>query len=169
MLNWTEEQLTKALEKNPALRINERYSMPAKPKKKNVGPRAPKLSAAPLKYYDIELPIRIHLAHVPPSLNEILRMNPWVRAKEEEEFRNAVRWDLKVQNVKAFRSPVDLLIVIYFPQMRHRDRDNYLKWTKDALKGIVFIDDDPRYIASEDVEFKKGKKRMEVIIHPRNG
>jgi Holliday junction resolvase RusA-like endonuclease len=93
-------------------------------------------------------------------------MNPNIQNAKKQEFMEALQWEMVVQGVKVFRSPVDLLIEVYFPVYRGRDKDNYLKWTKDALKGFAVVDDSPKYIPNEDVQFPKGKHHMEIILTP---
>ena len=162
--SWSEQQLQQALESNPALQINEQFSQPAKKRSKAI--KRPKIELPPMKFYENEQPIRIWLPVTVPSLNRILRMNRWERKKQEDEFRDAVRWELMIDKILGFRSPVILNITIFNPVMRHRDRDNYLKWVKDSIKGIIIVDDDPRYLAQETVEFAKGKAHIELRIIP---
>jgi Holliday junction resolvase RusA-like endonuclease len=165
MITWTEEQLTKILQSNPALRIDLKYSQPAR--KKHSLPRSPRIVLPPMRFYEVERPVRIIFPFTYPSLNRMLRMNWYERKRQEDEFRDAVRWELALNKIIGFRAPVVLEVKVYHPTIRFRDRDNYcMKWLKDALKGIVIVDDDPRYVAAEQVEFEKGKARIELRIMP---
>lgn len=163
---WTEQQLAKRLESNPALRLNEKLSQPAKKDKKTVS-KKPKANLPPMKFYEVERPITIILPFTYPSLNKTNGMNHWKRAKMKKEFEDAVRLELSLLKIRGFHSLVKLEVTVYKPVIRYRDRDNFCyKWLKDALKGIVFIDDDPRYVYDVPVEFAKGKEHMEVRIIP---
>lgn len=165
---WDEKHLEEVLTRNPAIKINKKYSMPLKGKSNRK--KVIKAIKETMVFYGPgeEHPIKITFPFVYPSLNKILRMNRWQRKKLEDEFREMVRWKLKVNNIKGFRTPVSIMVIIYFPILRRRDRDNFcFKWLKDALKGIVIIDDEPRYVESEKVDFDKGEKRMEVFITPQ--
>lgn len=165
MITWTEEQLTKILQSNPALRINPQYTQPVR-KKKSL-PRDPKVILPPMKFYEVERPIKVILPFTYPSLNRTNSMNPFERAERKKEFEDAVRWELFRWKILGFRSQVRLEVTVYKPVFRHRDRDNFCyKWLKDALKGVVIIDDDPRYVYDVPVEFEKGKERIEVRIIP---
>jgi Holliday junction resolvase RusA-like endonuclease len=166
---WTEQQLVKCLESNPALRLNEKLSQPAKKSKKCV-PKNPRVILPPMKFYEVEQPVRIWLPFTYPSLNKTKRMNQYAAWKAEREFRDAVRWELILNKIQGFRSLVRMEVTIFKPVLRHKDRDNFnYKWLKDAIKGIVIIDDDPRYVYDVPVEFAKGKEHMEVRIIPIEG
>jgi len=170
MLNWTEKQLEERLAKNPALRINPKYTAPVKDDSKRPIPKRPRLVLPPMRFYEVEEPVKVTLPFTYPSLNKMLRMNWYERKQQENEFRDAVRWYLAMYKVVGFRSPVIVEAVIYHPRIRFRDRDNYcMKWLKDAIKGIVIVDDDPRYVAQEKVEFQKGKAKIELQITPVKG
>jgi Holliday junction resolvase RusA-like endonuclease len=164
---WTEAQLKERLDKNPALRINERYSQPVK-KRKVVAPKVSKIATLPpMRFYLQELPVKLFLPFVYPSLNKWTRMNRWERKRVEDEFRDEVRWEIIRNQIMGFKCKVSIQVIIYHPVDRYRDRDNYCyKWLKDALKGIVIIDDDPRYVEDLPVQFAKGKKHMDVWIRP---
>jgi Holliday junction resolvase RusA-like endonuclease len=164
-VNWTQKQFDEMLNKNPALRIDEQHSQPARagPKK----PKRPKIQPPPLKFYEIERPIKLFIPFVPPSLNRILAMNQWERRKLKEEFVNDMRWELMVNKVKCFRSSVIIIITIFHPVVRRRDPDNYQKWLLDSLKGVLIVDDSPEYLAEPvRVDFRKGKKHMEIRVIP---
>jgi Holliday junction resolvase RusA-like endonuclease len=166
-ITWTEAELKERLEKNPALRINERYSQPVK-KRKPAAPKIPKIATLPpMRFYLQELPVKLFLPFVYPSLNKWTRMH-WAEKKHiEDEFRDEVRWEIIRNQILGFRSRVSIQVTIYHPVNRHRDSDNFCyKWLKDALKGIVIIDDDPRYVEDLPVQFAKGKKHMDVWIRP---
>lgn len=165
-VNWSESELKERLEKNPQLRINEKFSQSAKKKKKVCRP-APRIKLQPLKFYENELPIKLFLPFVYPSLNRWTRLH-WAEKKRiEDEFRDEVRWEAIQQGIRGFKSRVSIQVILYHPVERHRDYENYCyKWLKDSLKGIAIIDDDPRYVLDLLPEFRKGKKRMEVWIRP---
>lgn len=173
MLNWTEKELAECLAKNPALRVNPKYSVPEKSAKDDVKrsiPKRTRIILPPMKFYEYEEPIRFILPFVYPSLNKTLRMNRWKRKRQEDEFRDAVRWYLMLYKIRGFRSKIILEVKVSMPVLRHRDTDNYCyKWLKDAIKGIVIIDDDPRYVVEKPVVFEKGKLKMEVRITPIKG
>jgi Holliday junction resolvase RusA-like endonuclease len=165
MITWTEEQLQKQLKANPALRINPKYSQLEKIKR--CVPKSPKIILPPMRFYEVERPIKLVLPFSYPSLNKTNSMNRWERAKKKKEFEDAVRWELFLWKIIGFHSLVKLEVTVYKPVFRYRDRDNFCyKWLKDALKGVVIIDDDPRYVYDVPVEFEKGKERIEVKIIP---
>jgi Holliday junction resolvase RusA-like endonuclease len=173
--NWTEKELAAALKSNPAIRINEKHSMSAqgkKTKKKNCISKKPKVILPPMKFYTDyaggkEQTVKLFLPFTYPSLNKTKRMSTFAAWKAEAEFRDAVRWELLVNKILGFRQMVHLAVVIFHPKKRKRDDENYnYKWLKDALKGIVFVDDDHDHVRDEPVEFKKGKPHIEVYIIP---
>jgi Holliday junction resolvase RusA-like endonuclease len=165
-LRYTEKQLDEILRKNPGVRINERYSQ-LTPKKFLKKPKRPKMQPPPLKFYDIEHQIKLFIPFTPPSLNRVLAMNEWERRKLKEEFVNDMWWSLMYNKVRCFRSPVIIIVTLFFPVMRTRDEDNYLKWLLDSLKGVLIVDDSPEYLAGPvRVKFEKGKKHMEIKVIP---
>jgi Holliday junction resolvase RusA-like endonuclease len=93
-------------------------------------------------------------------------MNQWERRKLKEEFVNDMRWELMFNKVKCFKSPVSLIITLYYPVERRRDKDNYLKFLLDSLRGVLIIDDSPEFLKDVRVEFAKGKKHMEIQVIP---
>jgi Holliday junction resolvase RusA-like endonuclease len=165
-LRYTEKQLDEILKKNPAIHINERYSQ-LTPKKFPKKPKRPKMQTPQLRFYDFERPIKLFVPFVPPSLNQVLAMNPWERRKLKEEFVNDMWWVLMHNKVRCFRSLVIIIVTLFFPVMRTRDEDNYLKWLLDSLKGVLIVDDSPEYLAEPiRVKFEKGKKHMEIKVIP---
>lgn len=167
MLKWTEKQLQERLDKNPALRINPKFTTPVKEDMKRPIPKMPRMVLPPMRFYEEEKPVKVILPFTYPSLNKMLRMNWYERKRQEDEFRDAVRWYLAMYRIIGFRSQVILEVTVFKPVLRYRDTDNYCyKWLKDAMKGLVIIDDDPRYVIEKPVKFEKGKPRMEIRITP---
>lgn len=165
-VNWTRKELEEALKKNPAIRINSKYSMPPREAKKASRGRLPSQTVLDVPFYEKEFPIRIHLPYVPPSLNKTTGGNRYAVNAAKQDFIDEVRWDLKLAGVKKFRGKVRILMLFYFPVYRERDRENFMKWIKDAIKGWVFVDDSTAFIEWESVEFPKGKKRTELLVEP---
>jgi Holliday junction resolvase RusA-like endonuclease len=165
-LRYTEKQLDEMLQKNPLIKINERYSQLSNKSKNPKKPKRPKIQPPPLRYYDIERPIKLFIPFVPPSLNRVLAMNQWERRKLKEEFVNDIRWMLMYNKVRCFRSPVVLLVTLFYSVERRRDKDNYLKWLLDSLRGVLIVDDSPEYLEDVQVKFEKGKKHMEIKVIP---
>lgn len=164
-LTFSKKQFDKIMQNNPALKIDEKHSQPAR-----AGPKKGRSKGlvVPIQYYETERPIKLNIPFVPPSLNRILSMNPWERRKLKEEFVKDMHWELIRNKVKCFRAPVELKITLFYPVERWRDPDNYQKWLLDSLKGVLIVDDSPEYLAeSVRVEFQKGKKHMEIQVIPK--
>ena len=65
--------------------------------------------------------------------------------------------------------PVKMEIVIYNPDLRKRDLDNQLCSINDAIKGVLFEEDDGKVL--QDIHIRWGgvdkkKPRAEITISP---
>lgn len=93
-----------------------------------------------------------------------------VRLITSPEVQN---WEKVVQSgvmgMGKINGPVKMEIVIYNPDLRKRDLDNQLCSINDAIKGVLFEEDDGKVL--QDIHIRWGgvdKKnpRAEIIISP---
>jgi len=85
--------------------------------------------------------------------------------KKAKEAKQAYQWEAKAQ---WHHPPVDgdviVNIILYFPDNRRRDWDNWHKLTMDALEGIVYHDDSQIQEAHVIKQIDKDKPRTEISI-----
>jgi len=87
---------------------------------------------------------RLQLPFKCPSANTYYRMwrNRMVISQEGRQFKTAVHQQCAAQSVPQIRGNVRLTISLMFHDRRRRDIDNSLKPLLDALKHLMFEDDD---------------------------
>ena len=92
-----------------------------------------------------------------------------VANKSSATSLQAARWKLRSQfKQKPLDYRVELIVQFYYENARVPDTDNALNFVYDALKGIVVIDDKPKYIGRtvlEDIIITRGKlPKIEVTL-----
>lgn len=109
----------------------------------------------------------------PPSVNEIERMHYLARNRKKKAYVERVRWALRAHPIFVefpFSTRVRVEVVIRGkfrgPGVRgggSPDKDNWMKWLGDALKGFAIYDDAPAYW-DWDVVFESGAPAAELRI-----
>ena len=87
--------------------------------------------------------IQFELDCVPPSLNSMYRKfrNRVVLSQQAKDFKQLIA-DSVSDNFTGLSGKLHLQVTFMFADNRKRDIDNYLKVLLDAMKGILFQDDD---------------------------
>ena len=103
--------------------------------------------------------MEVILPFIPKSLNDLLAMNLFARAKYTKEVKEDVAWQCKQNRLKVDKLPVDVNILIVSKSKHKKDCDNYTgKAIIDGLvMGGVLPDDNTDYIRSITVEIQYGK------------
>lgn len=111
----------------------------------------------------------------PPSNNSIYSSNShWTRKTEADAVHTicsteAKRW-LRSQNALQpyFKDRVDISIICFFENRPYDSSNIPVKLIEDALKGIIIIDDTPKYVrtVSSTSEVDKANPRVEIHINP---
>lgn len=104
------------------------------------------------------------------GLNEYVndcRRNRYAAAKIKKETQASVCWEIKRQNVKRFKNPVDVHITWIEPNMK-RDKDNISfakKFILDALVQMNIIKDDGwKWVNNLSDKFYVNKKEPRIIV-----
>lgn len=107
--------------------------------------------------------ITIELPFTPISLNKLLGMNRWERAKFTKERKEEVAWLVKEKKVKKF--PVNIDIIIISGNKHKKDSGNYVG--KAILDGLILggliPDDNTDYIRKVSFEVRYGEKDKTII------
>lgn len=90
-----------------------------------------------------------------------------ITAPDVKYWEDCVRRNLV--DIRGIDGPVKMEVVIYNPDLRKRDLDNQLCSINDAIKGLLFKEDDGKVL--QDIHIRWGgvdKKnpRAEIIISP---
>jgi len=87
-------------------------------------------------------------------------------SRDADAWKKEAGWLIKAANLTA-TPPFALRLRLWVPDRRRRDVDNYIKLAKDALCGVLGIDDSWQNIpvvTAEVVGVDKWAARMEVFI-----
>lgn len=122
--------------------------------------------------------IKITIADVPPSLNQIIKMSKqgWqVYYKAKKQWTEDISWLAKEKAQELDEAPIDKPVTIiykyYFPTAHKRDPDNFAAGAKFLLDGLVegglLEDDDFEHIPNlkmDTPEIDRDNPRTEIII-----
>ena len=108
--------------------------------------------------------IHFVIDRVPPSLNSAYKKfkNRIVLSKDSKDFKQLLA-DNVSDNFRPLQGHIKLTVVFMFADNRKRDIDNYLKVLIDAMKNIIFEDDDQIY--KLDITKHIGCGQARTVIH----
>lgn len=64
--------------------------------------------------------------------------------------------------------PIEIIITLFFGDLRIRDWDNYHKISMDSFNGIVWEDDSQVIKATIEKKYDKGNPRIEILVKEYN-
>ena len=113
--------------------------------------------------------MKISVAGLPKSPNQIGRSHWAVQAKEKREWGEKIAWLAKAEYKGKPMQKAHIVFRVYVGTNRRMDPDN-LAWsvtkpTLDAFKGIVLVDDSIDNVSLEYEYLRDKPRRFEVEVY----
>lgn len=115
----------------------------------------------------------IYLQGGPLSNNSLYKRakNSFYMTHKGKALKESYQWQMKVQmgDTKPFKGELEVTALLYFPDKRKHDYDNYGKILNDAGNGILWEDDNQIIKATIWKNYRKGQGGITLEIGSYTG